>query len=308
MGERDDARRSIAQSRERMSEIAEELSRRASPDYVRGRAKEVAVRKMSDVRQNPRALGVVGALLGGSIGAALGRRAQDRRWESEYRSGGFTTGGTYVSRDYMTSPTYPGYMSTGPSYVASPEVSTVGSEGWTSETSYRGFEGREEEGPGLKEKASAKAGQIKERAAHLRENLGERTGHLRESASGRIHNVRERMPSRTEVRGKATEMVHSAEDRPLGLALGAFALGAAAAILLPISSRERRVMHPAKERVRSELGERVESFESRIEERLGAEQPSVGGEMGPIRAGATDVGEATRGFQAPPDEPWNTLH
>ncbi len=90
MGQRDDARRNIEGSRERMSEIAEELSARATPSYVKRRAKQTLVRKGNQWRDqatgSPWTYSALGALLGGLAGRWLIQRREDRRTEERYGS------------------------------------------------------------------------------------------------------------------------------------------------------------------------------------------------------------------------------
>jgi hypothetical protein len=99
MGEKHDAKRSIAQARSRMSVIAEELSRRATPEYVRERAHErvddfklrARIRaqertaQMKDkILENPWALGLLGGAVGALAGKFIGDRARKRYEDREY--------------------------------------------------------------------------------------------------------------------------------------------------------------------------------------------------------------------------------
>ncbi len=101
MGERDTAEREIEHARERLGEIADEVSRRVSPARIKAevrergtemaqRAKEAALRKTTEVKdraiESPTLLGLVGGVVGASVGAMLARRARDRQnREWEYR-------------------------------------------------------------------------------------------------------------------------------------------------------------------------------------------------------------------------------
>ncbi len=98
MGERDDARHEIEDARERLSLIAEELSRRASPNYIRERAKEATVSKVNEIKTrtttSPLALAILGGAVGAGLGAILARSQRqkhlDRRvygeWDDTGRS------------------------------------------------------------------------------------------------------------------------------------------------------------------------------------------------------------------------------
>jgi hypothetical protein len=324
MAERNDARRSIEASRSHLTDIAEELSRRTSGDYLKdrareaamaraSRAREIAITKATDVRtraaSNPAALGTLGAVAGGALGLALGKKAKNRREAESYYEygGGFRTEGSYVSRDYIAQPAY----TPSPDYVASPEVSTVGAESWSepwrstdaqaawATPEYERYGARtqwEPEGPSrgerLKEKASEmkgrageRASDLKERVAHKASDVKHRIQERRETSSqgpGRFENVRHRaaelrenMPSGTDLRQRAShlrermpsgpELRQRAQERPAAPIVGSIILGAIAASLLPLTRRERKVMHPAKERARSQFGDQFH----RIEERFG---------------------------------------
>lgn len=303
MGERDDARRSIESSRARMSVIADELSRRTSSDYIGGRAREVAMRKASDARSNPRALGTIGALAGGALGVALAK-SQQRRSETRIfdidryyeRGGGFRTEPSYVSRDYVARPAYtPGTYLGGPDYRAAPEVSNLGVESWRSSEaevdwqSSRGWSGEEQQ-PGAKERLQEKGAELKGKASELKERMSDKASQLKErvseraSSSGgserlgelksRASHLRERIPSGGELKSRAShlrermpssdELRGRAEERPISVLLGGILLGAVAASLLPLTGRERQVMHPAKERARTGLSGLEDRLESRF--------------------------------------------
>lgn len=165
MGERHDAKRSIESARESMSEIADELVRRASPQYVKQRVKEAAVTKTSEVREramvNPWFFPVVGGTLGVMIGRAVGQQIRERRAEApRYRGDGYRREAAYGEP-------YAGYLPT---------------------------EAEEERGR-LREKAeSVKEGvreageKVSEKTAHLRERMPSREelgGRMRESAGER---------------------------------------------------------------------------------------------------------------------------
>lgn len=134
MGERDDARRSIEDARERMSEIAEELARRANPDRLKAKAKEEAVRRGRELRDRAvvrskdlgeRALGspIVGGAVGGVVGTvagslaarSYGRRIERRRehaaieWDrGEYESRPVGGAEVFVEEESRPYGGYPG--------------------------------------------------------------------------------------------------------------------------------------------------------------------------------------------------------
>ena len=340
MGERTEARRSIEASRARMSVIADELARRTSPDYVKGRAREAAMIRASNVRDraasNPGALAALGAALGGGASFALSRLAKKRRGTTGYyEGGGFRTEGTWVSRDYVERPAWradevgratwsnePGYTPRyGAEYSASPEVSTVGAESWSepypSTPSYgtegyrspeaerswestRDFEGGPSRGEQLKSKASdlkAKAGDLGHRMTDKKDELQHRMSgkkdELRHRRSDKKAELRHKMQERRESGGPGLrermpspdEMRTQARRHPGPVILGGVLLGSLAAALLPLSRRERKVMHPAKEKARTQLGDQFSHLEQRFEEKLGFQEE---GEETPRRSDAQD--------------------
>src|SRR5215207_5001815 len=56
MGEHDDALREIADARARMSELADELGRRANPELLKARAKEFAHEKKEELTEHAKQL------------------------------------------------------------------------------------------------------------------------------------------------------------------------------------------------------------------------------------------------------------
>lgn len=273
MGERDDARRSIEDARERMSAIAEELARRASPGFMKDRAREVAVRKTSEVRDraasSPGAWSILGGILGATAGAAMGRRARQRR---ELSAAGDRWEPAVKTYEYgYASPS--GYNPETSPYGAAP-VSGVPEYGLGVESG--GWENRGGEpsrSDQMKERARERASELKHRASDKTEELKQRFRGRSEDLRERSHRARERIP---EMRGRARGAYQrGVQDRPLALALGAIGLGFAASFLVPVTQRERQLAGPARSKVRS----RIESMESQLESRIGGDsgaRPSAG--------------------------------
>jgi len=88
MGERDDARHSIESAREHMSEIAEELSQRATPSYLKERAREYVSDRGSKLYDkasaSPMALATLGGIIGAFTGMLFARSRQRRQEWPEY--------------------------------------------------------------------------------------------------------------------------------------------------------------------------------------------------------------------------------
>ena len=223
MGERTDAKRSIESSTRRMTEIAEELSRRASPRYIGEQAREKALNKTqewkNDLISSPTALGLVGGLLGAVVGRAIARNRRDARdWGADVR--------------YR--PQY-GHRLDGNGDFA------------REQPLYEDLRYREPE-PGVKEKIAGGAQELKDRASEV------------------VSGVRERIPSAAEIGAKA-------DENPMVVALGGLALGAIAAMLLPVTRKEREILEPVKQRA----GEAIGTLGNRLGESAQQVQEKIAG-------------------------------
>jgi gas vesicle protein len=136
----------------------------------------------------------------------------------------------------------------------------------------------------MKERTSEMAGAIMERTSEVAGSMKERTsemaGSMKERTGGAVHRVREHTPSREELRGRAEharEYAREAYDnRPMAVALGALAFGFLASQFLPVTERERRVLHPAKEKAREKAQGAIDAARSRAEEKLGQVEGVLG--------------------------------
>jgi ElaB/YqjD/DUF883 family membrane-anchored ribosome-binding protein len=333
MGERDDARRSIEDARERMSAIAEELARRASPGFVKDRAREVAVRKTTEYRDravsSPGTWSLLGGILGATTGAAVAKRVRQRR-EISAAGGRFEPAVKTYEYGY-SSPS--GYNPETSPYGAAPVSGVaeygvgVESGGWSEGGSWQERGGEPSRGEGLRHRAgearerardkagelssrvSEKAGEFRERASSKSEELKERASskseELRERASSKAEELKERASSKAEelkartrearermpeMRGRAVGAYRrQVNERPLGLAFAAIGLGFVAALLLPVTQRERQLAGPAKGKVRR----RIESMEEQLESR-------IGGDSGNRPAGGYDASSRAGGRSTSP--------
>jgi hypothetical protein len=277
MGERDDARRDIALKRDRMSAIAHEMSRRMTPEYAKERASEMAREKAYEVRERATDsswfLPLIGAGIGALLGKTLASRAQGHRdddWRRyEYRHLGAGYRGRY---DHG----YEGYGSEGQRYDE--RYAYVGGEGIEgSSTGGESTTGR------MGERASEMKDRMSEGASHVKERMADGASQVRERVAGmageyrdRASSLRERLPDREELRSRASE------DEGLW-ALGAMALGAAFGLAIPMSSRERELLEPARRKVREagqqakdaalEKGtEAMDTASSRLDQERGGEE------------------------------------
>jgi len=223
MGERTDAKRSIESSARHMSEIAEELSRRASPHYIGEQAREKALNKTQEWKEeivrSPMALGLIGGALGAAIGGALARNRRGSSFRESRTAGEYGYGGPSRSR-----------FDLGYGEIRSRE----GSDG---------------------------AGAMREKIAGGAQELKERAGDL-------VEGVRERIPT-------AAELGQKAEDNPMLIALGGIALGAIAALLLPVTRKERELLEPVKEKA----GEAIGTLGNKVGESVQQAQQRIAGEQ-----------------------------
>jgi ElaB/YqjD/DUF883 family membrane-anchored ribosome-binding protein len=300
MGERDDARRSIEDARERMSAIAEELARRASPGFMKDRAREVAVRKTSEYREravsSPGTWSVLGGVLGATAGAVAGKRFREKR-ESSEAAGRFEPPVKTYEYGYASPSGYnPDTSPYGAAPVSGVEEYGVGVAGAGS------WEGRagEPSGPSRGERMKARAGEAKERASEFRHRASERASEFRHRASDmaenlreRSHRVRERLP---EARGRAMGAYREqVNNRPWYLALGAIGLGFLASLLVPVTRKEHELAAPTKGKMR----ERIQTMEGELESRIGGDsgsRPSSGYQ-------ASSISESSSGYDASSPSP-----
>lgn len=235
MDERTDAKHAIESSTRHMSDIARELSRRATPAYVSDRAKETALNKTVEWKDqlfsSPTALGIIG----GTIGALIGRSFAKER----------STRTTYAYRSHVVD-------DRGTPYIA------YATDGGAPYIAYRDDGYRTNGGVGLTDRASEAAGNIRDRAA-------ETAGNVRDRASDALSNVRDHLPS-------TGDIARTADENPVMVALGGLALGAVAALLLPVSRKEREMLDPMKQRageaigsLGDKLGETVQQAQQKIE-------------------------------------------
>lgn len=286
MGERHDAEHSVAQARERLSAIAEELSRRASSDYVKERAREVAddltsrakvqarerTLEMRDRMLNsPWALGVIGGAVGAIAGKVIGDRAREHVARPEAREGRYGWQERYIAADIERP--YDEYTATH-GYDEGRVITEDEMYGLDQRLGEGRVEGDIEREGGIKAKASEKASELKERAGeissrakhsaeHLRERAKESAGHLRERMPSR-----ESMPSRGEFRDRAQSLASRAEENSGLLAIGAMVAGAIFGSLVPVTRKEHQVLGPAKSEMKGQVKGQVESLKHQAMDRV----------------------------------------
>ncbi len=246
MDERTDAKRSIESSTKHLTEIAHELSRRASPRYLGDQAKETALNKSNEWKEqlstSPLALGIIGGTIGALIGRALGK---ERLMHASIRS--------------SSSPTYRTAMADERGVRYGAVVDTRGVQyGSGSEASW---------GNGSSASGSSGIGdKIVETAHDLRDKAGEMASSVRDRTGDLVGSVRDQIPS-------AAEIGQKADENPMLVALGGLALGAIAAFLLPVSRQERQLLEPVKQRA----GEAIESLGDKLGEGMQQAREKIAG-------------------------------
>jgi len=98
-------------------------------------------------------------------------------------------------------------------------------------------------GSGIGDKIAGTAHDLKDKAGDLVANVRD---HI-PSPGDMVANVRDHLPS-------VSEVGHKVDDNPMLVALGGLALGAVAALLLPVSRKERELLEPVKQRVGEQIG------------------------------------------------------
>jgi hypothetical protein len=268
MGERDDARHQVEQRRERIAQLAGEVSRRLTPEYAKGRAREMAREKMGKVRDSAVHSSWLAPALGAGVGMLVGKalqsRAQsreDHRHEDYYGGERFRSSG--YRGDYREYYGRTGYREDSPyqTYEEGTLPSEVGeapggrAEGFEQQSGSRLQDMKEQAGARvqeMKDRAGSKVEDLKERAGEMKERVGAKAGELKHRMGEQAHSLRERLPDRDRLRASTHE------DTGLW-ALGAAALGLLFGFALPVTQKERQLLEPAKRKAR-ELGEQAKEM------------------------------------------------
>jgi len=254
-----------------MSEIAEELARRASPQYIKSRASEATMDKVTEIKERTFesrvALAIVGGVIGATMGALMARGRErkerylsegrdSRRYEPEYEPRLGPTETSRVERGIIVGPGVSGRGD-----VAEMErVVQTGRE--MAEPPRRDLEGAKEQAKGayeeVKEQAKGAYEETKEKAKDTFEETKEKAKDTFEDVKERASHLREKIPSGHEVRRRASD---AWDEQPLLIALLSLVAGALLGIFLPVSSEERRLLGPAKHKAAEgvrKLGERAD--------------------------------------------------
>lgn len=316
MDQRDHARREIAAARRSMSEIAEELALRSSPAYLKAKGKEfaatkasqtreMAMSKVSDtrekamskvsekrmdlqdsVREHPSAWSLAGGLVGLGVSSMLVKRFRDRdreRIDAGWRRDpqyGFAPGTGYGAQ-------YGGQY--GAASVHDEERGKPDKVAWAKAAAHD----LKEQGHDLKERGSAMAHDLKERGKEVAHNLKDRSGSGDEggpSFKERGSELKDRgvqmfHEREAQLRERGSQMRQRVEEDPLPVVIGALAIGAIAAFLLPVTSRERELSEPIAGRVRG----RIDTLKGEASSRLGQVREQASESFSSFREQATET-------------------
>lgn len=295
MGEQDHALHEIADARARLSELADELARHAQPERV----KELAAEKVGEWKERAKEL------------------ASEKAVELKEQAKEAVMHKTIEVKDKVDTPR--GWSLLG-------AIIGAGVGGLLMK---KAFAIRQERSIGEGSKSTAAAGMSGDISAmggdfsnvgtvtHTDVNLRERAADVVQTVKDKASNLRERIPSGSELKGRTSDWFDRAvENQPLMLALGSMALGVFASLLIPVSSRERQLIEPAKRKAQEGLSQLGEQLEHRIqgqEVSQGAGTPgtsgasmntgsSYQGDVGAMRSstlGAMDRSEDLMGAERP---------
>ncbi len=292
MGERHDAEREIAQTRARLSGIAEELSRRATPDYVRERARErvddIKTRASAKARErsmemrekameNPWVLATLGGTLGLLAGKIIGNKAKDR-YERTHPPSRRVRSYEFDETSYQRPGSYqPPVRAEGGVIITEDEMyglDTMGADvrdrtNYDVESERARLRAEQatygEQGGGRFDKVKGLAETVKHKAEDVRHKASDRYSHMRESRGQTMHHLKERSH---DMSGRAKEMVHTSGEHPSMLGLGAIAAGVLAGLFLPVTRRERRTIGPAKQKVLHKAEEQFRNVREQAMDRV----------------------------------------
>lgn len=245
-GERDDATRAIGRERERVKGIAQELARRASPGWIKTRAKEVAVEKTVAAKDRVVASPLALGLLAGGITCGVAMLMKRRRPERGYEE-----------RDYLVASAEA--YGDGGGYARRNELDLE--PGRAERLKTAAHDKLDAVNDALHDKVDA----VKERAASMRDSAAA----MADRAGEGVANLRDRLPS---AEAMFDDVKAQASAHPAIVALCALLAGAAIGLLLPVSDRERRVLQPVHDRATSatrDLKDRLQDQIAALQDRLG---------------------------------------
>ncbi len=316
MGEQDVPIREITDARARMSELADELARRMEKEHLkevastkvmelkeqareratekvdelRTHAKEAVMRRTTEIKERadtPKGWSMLGAVIGAGVGSVLMKKVFDVRHDHHLHSG--------YDRDMSLVPAPEGGLMRPTGDVRGSLGSDIGVRTSTDVgavnvgSSYMGDSTQDESG--LKARASGAVDMAKEKASDLKERASGLVDMAKDKASG----LREHIPSRHEMTQRTSGWYDTVSENPVLLAIGGLAIGALCASLIPVTSRERQLIEPAKAKVK----ERISNLGDQLETKLSGQTEDVSGREDEFQASASSESERERGAIPP---------
>jgi len=247
-----------------MSELADELARRMEPDHLKQlaaskaevlkeqakekvsekadelkmRAKEAVMRRTDEIKvraDTPRGWSMFGAIIGAGVGSMLMKKAFDVRRRSDM---------------------YGRYDRTTPSLVPAPDGGLMRPTG-------------DVRGSDIGVRTSADVG-VNVGDSGM-SDIKERASDLVDRAKDKASALRERIPDRSEMKYRAWDWYDTVTENPVLLAIGGIAFGALFASFIPVTERERRLIEPAKSKVKESISNLGDQLESKLSEQSEAE-------------------------------------
>jgi len=218
---------------------------------------------MDTIRDNPLPAAMAGIGLGWLIVDARRHDSHDE-WDHrssgsdyDFEGGGYPTTGRDYDRHGVAS-TAPGYV--GPYGRTAPPMSSSemrGGQGFRSDFEYES-EGRvdrakdavSDRAHDLQDRASEAADQVRDAAGRVQENVSDAADQVRHRASEMTDRVEDAWhDAEHRARRAGSEVRQLSEENPLAAGAVALALGFAAGMMVPETSRERQWMGPARDRM-----------------------------------------------------------
>jgi hypothetical protein len=233
-----------------MSELADELARHATPEHV----KEIATEKMSEWKERAKEL------------------ASEKASEIKTHAKEAVMQKTMEVKERVDTPR--GWSLLGAIIGAGVGAVLMKKAFWVREERSFGTGSGELQYRGEHYSVKDKAHELKDRAVGAVEQVRDQAMHLRE-----------RIPSGTELKGQATHWFDRAlESQPLMLALGSAALGVFASLILPVSSRERQLIEPAKRKAQESISHLGEQLEQKLQGQEAGNEGSFQGSVGSMQS------------------------
>lgn len=104
-----------------------------------------------------------------------------------------------------------------------------------------------------KEAVSDKVDAVKDKVSSATDTVKEKAGMATGTVKDKAGTVSDRTPSKGQVKGKAKQGVSVAKSNPLGLGVGALAVGFLAGMLIPETQKEHETLGPLSDKVKENV-------------------------------------------------------